>query len=137
MKIIMNVDFNEKLNEWTATGLTYDDSMDSPGILPTCNAESRERALELLLWELREAMELLSYRKHDHVSKKNIVVPTDRINDLPLDYKDDRKALRQEVKKLSYHTRNFAEKVIDLVQSVDEIESKIFSKVIEYVNRDR
>jgi hypothetical protein len=63
MKIIMNVDFNEKLDTWTATGLTYDDSMDSPGILPTCNAEGRDRALELLLGELKEALGLIQGRK--------------------------------------------------------------------------
>ena len=63
MKIIMNVDFNDNLNEWTATGLTYDDSMGSPGLLPTCNAESRERALELLLGELKESMGLIQDRK--------------------------------------------------------------------------
>jgi hypothetical protein len=45
------------------TGLTYDASMDSPGILPTCNAESRERALELLLVELKEVMGLIQDRK--------------------------------------------------------------------------
>ena len=63
MKIIIYADFNEKLDTWTATGLTYEDSMDSPGILPTCNAESRERALELLLGELKEAMGLIQDRK--------------------------------------------------------------------------